>query len=68
MVGVGDGPWEVMHEFDDKISGSQFDNFQFFDFHHMLASARNPQAEFALHALMEIPGMRKYSSEYFTTY
>lgn len=58
MVGVGDGPWETMEDFDDNLhrSGQRFDNFQFVEFDSVTRSARNPQAAFALHALMEIPG------------
>ena len=54
LVGVGDGPWEVMEQFDDHIRGREFDNFQFVDF-HSIREARNPEAAFALAALMEVP-------------
>lgn len=54
-IGVGDGPWLVMEEWDDHLSERCFDNFQFVSFHHVIRSARNPEAALALHALMEIP-------------
>jgi len=69
MVGVGDGPWDVMEEFDDRIPERTWDNFQFVPFNTTLAKAQRSvpmgaspaqvkaqmEATFALHVLMEIP-------------
>ncbi|KAA8523388.1 hypothetical protein F0562_009811 [Nyssa sinensis] len=50
LVGVGDGPWEDMQKFDDRIPSREFDNFQ-------------KEAAFALAALMEIPIQYKAAVE-----
>ena len=57
LVGVGDGPWEVMHEYDDKLPQRRFDNFQFVEFVEKKSSrfSRDFDCEFAVQALMEIP-------------
>lgn len=36
LVGVGDGPWDAMQEFDDNIPQRAFDNFQVI-YKHVLA-------------------------------
>lgn len=58
LVGVGDGPWDMMREFDDNIPARAFDNFQFVNFTQIMSKnidASRKQTEFALAALMEIP-------------
>lgn len=55
MIGVGDGPWDMMEEFDDSLPTRQFDNFQFVNYNSIVEAAANDDSTFALHALMEIP-------------
>ncbi|KAE8677246.1 E3 ubiquitin-protein ligase RGLG2 [Hibiscus syriacus] len=66
LVGVGDGPWEDMKKFDDKIPSREFDNFQFVNFTGIMTkntSQVEKETAFALAALMEIPFQYKACME-----
>ncbi|XP_039133706.1 E3 ubiquitin-protein ligase RGLG2-like [Dioscorea cayenensis subsp. rotundata] len=66
LVGVGDGPWGMMKEFDDNIPNRLFDNFQFVNFTEIMVKKipqNRKETEFALAALMEIPLQYKATIE-----
>ncbi|CAH8385948.1 unnamed protein product [Eruca vesicaria subsp. sativa] len=74
LVGVGDGPWDRMRQFDDNIPACAFDNFQsltysfFFLLFFLFFMGKNlddgkKEAEFAASALMEIPCQYKATLE-----
>ncbi|RXH79787.1 hypothetical protein DVH24_040934, partial [Malus domestica] len=66
LVGIGDGPWDMMREFDDNIPARAFDNFQFVNFTEIMSrnvDLSRKRTEFALAALMEIPSQYKATLE-----
>ncbi|CAI0454741.1 unnamed protein product [Linum tenue] len=66
LVGVGDGPWDTMKEFDDNIPAREFDNFQFVNFTEIMlknVDQSRKETQFALSALMEIPPQYKATME-----
>lgn len=61
VVGVGDGPWNDLHKFDDWLPQRKFDNFQFVEYTRIAREypSRNVDAKLALHILMEVPDQFK---------
>ncbi|XP_031395900.1 E3 ubiquitin-protein ligase RGLG5-like isoform X2 [Punica granatum] len=62
LVGVGDGPWDMMRKFDDNIPARAFDNFQFVNFTEIMLKntpSSKKETDFALAALMEVPTQYK---------
>ena len=55
-VGVGDGPFDVMENFDDQVEQAKFDNFNFINYYKICEGhVENPDVAFACNALNEIP-------------
>jgi len=59
LVGVGDGPWDQMMDFDDNLPQRRFDNFQFVDFHTTMVRNDGNEVVFATQSMMEIPDQFK---------
>eukprot|EP00002_Diphylleia_rotans_P032578 TRINITY_DN6853_c0_g2_i2.p1 TRINITY_DN6853_c0_g2~~TRINITY_DN6853_c0_g2_i2.p1 ORF type:complete len:242 (-),score=55.64 TRINITY_DN6853_c0_g2_i2:216-941(-) len=58
VVGVGDGPWDTMEEYDDQLPARKFDNFQFVNFAKTVQGKTGIYRDmaFAIAAMQEIPG------------
>ena len=56
-IGVGDGPFEKMEDFDDDLGNSKFDNFNFVNYQNVVEGPRveNPEIAFATAAMNEVP-------------
>lgn len=55
FIGVGDGPWDTMREFDDNLPERAFDNWQSVDFYTKMNECGNNPLRFATLALQEAP-------------
>ncbi|EDR29205.1 copine-1, putative [Entamoeba dispar SAW760] len=56
-IGVGDGPFDKMEDFDDELGQSKFDNFNFVNFQKVVDGphVENPEIAFATAAMNEVP-------------
>ena len=54
MVGVGDGPWDTMEEFDDELPARRFDNFQFVNYNQVVHRAENREVAFRWVILLRV--------------
>ncbi|KAK6019994.1 Copine [Ostertagia ostertagi] len=58
VVGVGDGPWEMMRVFDESLPKRPWDNFHFTEFHEIMRRASGQSegdVKLAVQSLLEIP-------------
>ncbi|KAL5702530.1 RING-type E3 ubiquitin transferase [Ranunculus cassubicifolius] len=66
LIGVGDGPWEGMQNFSDKIRSRGFDNFMFVNFTDIMSgniSENEKEAEFSFALIAEISIRYKASKD-----
>ena len=64
-IGVGDGPFDKMVHFDDKLTQNKFDNFQFVNYYEVVTQAPEIQdVVFAVKALQEIPDQYCFIKEH----
>uniref|UniRef100_A0A915J236 VWFA domain-containing protein n=1 Tax=Romanomermis culicivorax TaxID=13658 RepID=A0A915J236_ROMCU len=62
VVGVGDGPWDMMKVFDDMLPRRPWDNFHFIEFNEIVehySRDGNFETAFAVQSLLEIPDQYK---------
>uniref|UniRef100_A0A1I7TYZ7 VWFA domain-containing protein n=1 Tax=Caenorhabditis tropicalis TaxID=1561998 RepID=A0A1I7TYZ7_9PELO len=58
VVGVGDGPWDMMRVFDESLPKRPWDNFHFVEFHDIIkksTSIEDGDVKVAVQSLLEIP-------------
>ncbi|VDO93595.1 unnamed protein product [Soboliphyme baturini] len=51
MIGIGDGPWDLMKRYDYMYSRRRFPNFHFINFQQVLEESQNPELDFATEVL-----------------
>uniref|UniRef100_A0AC34FUC0 VWFA domain-containing protein n=1 Tax=Panagrolaimus sp. ES5 TaxID=591445 RepID=A0AC34FUC0_9BILA len=59
VVGIGDGPWNLMRVFDESLPKRPWDNFHFVEFNEIVReherSSTDNELAFAIQSLLEIP-------------
>ena len=64
LIGVGDGPWNDMHDLERTVQEkSIFNNMRFVDYHRTIHKAKHPDVLLALNILMDIPDQFKTINE-----
>ena len=64
-IGVGDGPFDKMVRYDDKLTANKFDNFQFVNYYEVVSQQPEYQdVVFAVKALQEIPDQYSFIKEH----
>ena len=62
-IGLGDGPFDKMKFFDDKVKGRKFDNFQFVNMTEVekkAAKKENPELVLATSLIQEVPSQYSF--------
>ncbi|TNJ26215.1 Copine I [Giardia muris] len=62
-IGIGDGPFDKMKFFDDKVKGRKFDNFQFVNMTEVekkAAKKENPELILATSLIQEVPSQYSF--------
>ena len=62
-IGIGDGPFNKMKFFDDKVKGRKFDNFQFVNMTEVekkAAKKENPELILATSLIQEVPSQYSF--------
>lgn len=63
IVGLGDGPFELMEHFDDQLEGRAFDNCTFINFERVKRQHDGDLVQLARMALKEVPAQYRFARD-----
>jgi len=65
-IGIGDGPWDTIEKYDEKLRTRRFDNFQFCNYNTVFQQYPfiKRKDAFATHCLQEVPDQYKCSKAF----